>query len=86
MTAPHLKTTIVWLILCLTTAASVGLSGGEPSVSIAVAVLGAAFVKVYLVMHYFMELDEAPLPWRAVFAGWTVIVFVILSALLLYAG
>lgn len=86
MTAPHLKTTIVWLILCLTTALSVGLSGGAPSTTIAVAVLGAAFMKVYLVLHYFMELDEAPLPWRAVFAGWTIIVFLVLSGLLLFAG
>lgn len=82
MTRPHLTIAVVWLILCLTTMMSIGASGGAPSVGVAVAVLGAAFVKVYLVLHYFMELDAAPLGWRAVFAGWTVGVFLVLSALL----
>ena len=84
MTAPHLRLTIVWLILCLTTALSVEIGGGPPEATLGVAVLGAAFVKVYLVAHYFMELDAAPLPWRAAFAAWTVAVFLLLSALLVF--
>ncbi|MEM8785379.1 MAG: cytochrome C oxidase subunit IV family protein [Pseudomonadota bacterium] len=83
MAASHFKITLVWIILCLTTVFSVGASGEPTDVRLAIAVLGAAFVKVFLVMHYFMELDEAPPLWRGVFAGWTVIVFSVLSGLLL---
>lgn len=86
MGAAHRTVTAVWLILCLVTALSVSLGGGSPETAggagLAVAVLGAAFAKVYLVMHYFMELGEAPRPWRAVFIAWCVGVFLILAGIL----
>lgn len=83
MSAANIKITVVWLVLCLTTVVSVGASGASASTLIGVLVLGAAFIKVHLVMHYFMELDNAPLPWRFAFLGWVLIVFIILSILLL---
>ncbi|MEM8660920.1 MAG: cytochrome C oxidase subunit IV family protein [Pseudomonadota bacterium] len=78
----QLKITVVWIVLCLSTAASVGASTSSPTLALNVAVLGVACIKVYLVMHYFMELDHAPLSWRALFATWTLVVFIVLTALL----
>lgn len=85
MAAHQLKIAIVWAVLCLTTVISAAASGGAPSLGVSIAVLGAACAKVYLVMHVFMELDAAPLAWRAAFAGWTVGLFLLLAGLLAYA-
>ncbi|MEM6583349.1 MAG: cytochrome C oxidase subunit IV family protein [Pseudomonadota bacterium] len=78
----QLKITVVWIVLCASTAASVGASTSSPTLALNVAVLGVACIKVYLVMHYFMELDHAPPSWRALFAAWTLVVFIVLTALL----
>ncbi|MEM1155665.1 MAG: cytochrome C oxidase subunit IV family protein [Pseudomonadota bacterium] len=78
----HFKVTVVWIILCVSTAASVGASTSSPTLSLNIAVLGVACIKIYLVMHYFMELDHAPLSWRALFATWTLAVFIVLTVLL----
>ncbi|MEM8562511.1 MAG: cytochrome C oxidase subunit IV family protein [Pseudomonadota bacterium] len=78
----HLKVTVVWIILCLSTAASVSASTSTPTLALNIAVLGVACIKVYLVMHFFMELDHAPLSWRAVFAIWTLALFIVLTFLL----
>lgn len=85
MNGPNFKITAVWIVLCFTTAVSVGASGASSSAMIGVAVLGAAFLKVYLVMHYFMELDNAPRSWQLGFTGWVLVVFLLLSTLLLKA-
>lgn len=79
---PNVKITAVWIILCIATVVSISVSSASSTAGLGVAVLGVAFMKVYLVMHYFMELEDAPLAWRVVFAGWTLVVFLVLSILL----
>ncbi len=77
---------IVWALLVTSTLASLmvtdtggvaALGGTMPGI----AVLAIAFVKVYLVMHYFMELRHAPRAWAWTFALWTAGVLLLLIAL-----
>ena len=72
------------MVLCAITIFSVGAGSGDVDAGLGVAVLGAAFFKVHLVMHYFMELDDAPLSWRLAFGGWAISAFVLLSILLVF--
>jgi hypothetical protein len=81
-----LKTPAVraWLVLMAATLVSWYLGDGHGSAQPAtVLVIAVAFVKVYLVGHYFMELRDAPLPLRGVFGGWAVVVCAVLVALYL---
>ena len=83
----HPKILIVWAVLCATTLVStLAASGGPVSAPVGLAVLAAAFAKVYLVLHYFMELEHAPWPWPAPFIAWTAIVLIVLGALFLGAA
>jgi hypothetical protein len=74
----------VWAGLLLATAVSVavheGLGGGALAVLL---VIAAAFVKVWLVGRYFMELRHAPPLLRRAFDAYAVVVPVVLAAVLL---
>ncbi|HEY2226061.1 cytochrome C oxidase subunit IV family protein [Actinomycetospora sp.] len=74
----------VWAALLLATAVSVavheGLGLGATTVLVVVAV---AFVKVWLVGRYFMELRHAPPVLRRAFDAYVVVVPVVLAAVLL---
>ncbi|MEL6980692.1 MAG: cytochrome C oxidase subunit IV family protein [Pseudomonadota bacterium] len=88
MDAESRRLTMVWAVLCLITLGSLGFrsdvgeAGASGALLIGAAALGAAFLKAYLVMRHFMELRRAPWSWRAVFAGWCVGVFGLLTALI----
>jgi flagellar motor component MotA len=72
------RTTVVWLVLVGITVASLWVgtghlpAGGTAQTSAAV-VVGAAFLKAYLVGRHFMEVRDAPAPLRLVFGAWTVL-------------
>jgi hypothetical protein len=74
----------VWAALLLATAVSVavheGLGPGPTTVLVVVAV---AFVKVWLVGRYFMELRHAPPVLRRLFDAYVVVVPVVLAVVLL---
>jgi len=44
-------------------------------------VMCIAFLKIYLVMYVFMELDNAPTLWRRLFQGWTMATLMLLLVL-----
>lgn len=75
-----------WLVLVAATVASYAL-GAEHGIgsATAVAVLGIAAVKVRLVGLDFMELRSAPIPLRAAFEGYCVVLWAGLSGLYLFA-
>ncbi len=68
--------TTVWLVLVLATAASWWLGGGgstAPGLSARLAsgvLLLVAFIKVRLIVRYFMEVRHAPFALRAGFDAW----------------
>lgn len=69
------RTTVVWSVLLVITVTSAFVGTGHlpaasPRVSGAL-VVGAAFVKAYLVGRHFMEVRTAPRPLRVVFGAWT---------------
>jgi heme/copper-type cytochrome/quinol oxidase subunit 4 len=66
--------TLVWIVLMLATCASTWwLSKDAFSATVGtVVIMVVAAVKVRLVMTHFMELGDAPLPWRLAFDGWVV--------------
>lgn len=74
-----------WLLLVAATILSwaVGAEHGTGSM-VAVVVLAIAAVKVRLVGLDFMELRHAPLPLRAVFEGYCLAVWAVLSGLYLW--
>jgi hypothetical protein len=76
---------VSWLLLVAATLVSwaVGAEHGTGS-AVAVLVLGIAAIKVRLVGLDFMELRHAPIPLRAVFEGYCVGMWVLLSALYLW--
>jgi heme/copper-type cytochrome/quinol oxidase subunit 4 len=66
--------TLVWLGLMLATCAStwwLSKDAFTPTVATVAIILVAAF-KIRFVMHYFMELRTAPLPWRLATEAWLV--------------
>ncbi|MCZ0732227.1 cytochrome C oxidase subunit IV family protein [Mycolicibacterium iranicum] len=74
-----------WLFLVAATVVSwaVGAEHGTGSM-VAVLVLGIAAIKVRLVGLDFMELRHAPIPLRAAFEGYCVVMWAVLSALYLW--
>jgi hypothetical protein len=76
--------TVVWLLLVLATGASWWLSGGVGTshAVAAAALLLLAFVKVRLIVMYFMEVHWAPIALRLGFDAWVTAVYCAL--LLLY--
>lgn len=88
MTTTHRDpVTGIWLLLMAATCATtwwLSKDAVSPVVGTVAIVLVAAF-KVRLVLLHFMELRHAPLPWRCVFEGWTLLVTAALIALYLRA-
>ncbi len=71
----------VWAILVAATLVSVALSGNSSAHAGAVGILSIAFIKVYLVAQYFMEVGAAPKSLRIIMAGWCVGVWAVLGIL-----
>ena len=66
---------LVWLVLMLATCVTtwwLSKDGVSPVVA-AVSIFLIAAVKARLVLMHFMELKNAPLPWRLVFEAWVLI-------------
>ena len=84
------RLTITWMLLVAMTLFSTeaGGTGGASwfgsAAVVTVAVLGIAFVKVWLVMFTFMEVRGAPLGLRVLATGWLVVALAVLLAI--YAG
>lgn len=84
--------TVVWLLLTTVTVASwlVGSHHGPPFISsrqaITFFVLFVAFLKVWLIFLYFMDVRSAPIALRAVCAVWTLAGAVSLVAVYLTAS
>ena len=79
--------TTVWILLVLATGASWWLGGAGAAVTgtsrlVTAALLAVAFVKVRLIVLYFMEVRYAPTALRVGFDAWIVIVG--LALLVLY--
>ena len=76
------RAALSWLILIAATLVSfaVGAEHGAGS-AIVVVVLGIAAIKVRLVGLDFMELRRAPIPLRALFEGYCVLLWAVLSGL-----
>ena len=73
-----------WAVLVAATLVSWWLGDGHEAARTAtVAVLAVAFVKVYLVGIYFMELRALPSPLRLAFTAWCVLIPAILVGLFL---
>ncbi len=74
------RVTMVWLGLMLATCVTTwGLSKDLFGVAVAVAgIFAIAAVKVSYVMLDFMELRQAPLPVRAAFQAWPVVVVIVI--------
>jgi hypothetical protein len=74
-----------WLILIVATLVSfaVGVEHGTGA-GIVVVVLGIAAIKIRLVGLDFMELRHAPVPLRALFEGYCVLLWAVLSGLYLF--
>ncbi|MFC4011172.1 cytochrome C oxidase subunit IV family protein [Nonomuraea purpurea] len=71
-----------WLFLMGATVLSWYLGDGHGARQFAtVVVLAVAFIKVYLVGRYFMELREAHRALHLLFGGWTVVVCAVLIAM-----
>jgi len=71
----RLPVTIVWAVLMTATCLSVWLAETERGMRWAtITILLIASVKIGLIMHHFMELKSAPLPWRLAMGVWLVIV------------
>ena len=76
---PHtLKLTIAWLALCLITLLSVAATHLDSPLGFAPMVLGIAFLKVFLVMQFFIELPLAARRYRLAYGGWVVLVCLVL--------
>ena len=81
------RITLVWAGLLLATLASweLGASHGLPVAYAGAGIIVIAFVKVWFVGCYFMELRNAPRVLVTVFSAWTVLVALTLVGLLLFA-
>jgi hypothetical protein len=81
---PDRALVVVWAVLLLATAASVAVHEGlGAGTTAAVLVVMVAFVKLWLVGRWFMELRSAPPVLRRLFDAYAVVVPVVLLAVLL---
>ncbi len=83
--------TLIWAILLMATLGSWQIGVKEAALVDGSAVLGVglmvlAFIKVHLVLNYFMDLRHAPWGWRLLYEGWIVAVCGLLLYLYLDAG
>ncbi len=79
----------VWLVLIVLTLVSWGAGieervGGHHT-ALVLAILTISVVKVRMVGLYFMELRHAPIPLRAVFEGYCLVLFGLLSGMFFFA-
>ena len=75
---------VVWVVLVAATTLSWWLGDGHGSRETAtVLVIAVAFLKVFLVGHYFMELRTAPLPLRLAFTTWVGVIGTVLVVMYL---
>jgi apolipoprotein N-acyltransferase len=84
------RTTVIWLLLVVATCVSwwLGTSHGfgvHDHAAAGVVILTVAFVKVRFVGLDFMELRDAPLPLRAVFETYVLVVYGVVAGLYLAA-
>lgn len=79
------RSTVVWAALVVATVVSwaVGSEHGTGSL-VALLVLGVAMIKVRFVGLDFMELRHAPLPLRAAFEGYCVVLWGVLTGMYLW--
>ena len=79
------RSTVVWAALVVATVVSwaVGSEHGTGSL-VALLVLGVAMIKVRFVGLDFMELRHAPLPLRAAFDGYCVVLWGVLTGMYLW--
>jgi hypothetical protein len=77
---------VSWLVLIAATLVSyaLGADHGIGSATVVV-VLGIAAIKIRLVGLDFMELRSAPLPLRALFEGYCLVLWAVLSGLYVFA-
>jgi heme/copper-type cytochrome/quinol oxidase subunit 4 len=78
----------VWFVLIAATLISFALGTGHGISShhvASIAILLVAFIKVFLVGMYFMELRDAPDVLRGLFAGYCLLVFSVTSGMFLFA-
>lgn len=75
MTLLRHRLTVVWIVLMVATCISTWMFSLDEFSPIAatLGVLLIAAMKIHLVMENFMELRDAPIPPRVLFAGWIVI-------------
>ena len=89
MSAHHhrLTVTAVWIVLCVLTGYSLSMGGAANAGDIGIGryafslILLVAFIKARLVIMHLMEIGRAPWALRALFEGWVVVTFLILTAL-----
>lgn len=81
--------TAVWLVMIVATSISwqLGVEGSATAShkGASVAILLIAFVKVRLVGMWFMELKDAPIPLRAIFEAYCLVVAALVIGLYLFA-
>jgi heme/copper-type cytochrome/quinol oxidase subunit 4 len=82
------RITLVWLALIAATLVSwrVGTDHGLHAHLATTIVVCVAFIKVRFVGLYFMELREAPVPLRAIFEGYCVVVCALVITMYLAGG
>lgn len=82
------RISVVWFVLVAATLLSLSLGTGhgiDSHRAASVAVLLVAFVKVFLVGMYFMELRAAPNALRGLFCGYCLLVFALCTGMFLFA-
>ena len=79
------RAAVSWVILIVATLVSYGLGADHGAGSAAaVAVLGIAAIKIRLVGLDFMELRGAPIPLKALFEGYCLVLWAVLSGLYVF--
>jgi len=81
--------TIVWSLLFVGTAISWFIAPGEDYLSPllpGIAIILIAFLKVRLILLYFMDLRVAPQPWRGLFEAWMISACTLIIVLYVMGG
>jgi heme/copper-type cytochrome/quinol oxidase subunit 4 len=87
MALARTRATAVWFVLVAATILSwwLGHGGNGGHELIGAVILLVAFIKVRLIGSYFMELREAPVPLRALFDGYCLVVCSVVLGMFLWA-
>lgn len=67
------STVVVWTILVATIAVSLALGADHVSSAASTLIVIVAFIKVWLIGNYFMELNRAPRLLQGAFSGYVVV-------------